>query len=131
MEKREAELKSAFFKALAGVLPRFYVLQYATAGAPDRSIVGAGKQTNWEFKHATPDFDSPGNQELMCQRLAVHGHCRYVVWQEHADGQFQRTLIVHPREVAGRQSWNLQPEEWTSGFDHAWLVERIRRAHGL
>jgi len=127
--KREGELKSAFGTELKR-LPGFYMFQIATAGWPDRGIVGAGRTTFWEFKHGTPDFDSPGNQELTCQRLALHGGwCRYVVWQENAKGVGQRTLIVHPREVAGRSNWNLQPESWCVGYDHRWLVNKIREAH--
>jgi hypothetical protein len=129
--KRESSLKSAFFKELRSQLPHFYVLQYATAAAPDRTIIGAGRQTNWEFKHGTPDFVSHGNQELLCCRLAVAGHCRYVVWQELANGTGQRTMIVHPRTVHERVSWRLDPEEWCVGYNHKWLVDRIKEAHKI
>jgi hypothetical protein len=39
-------------------------------------------------------------------------------------------MIVHPREVAGRTSWNLQPEAFCVGYNHRWLVEQIRKVHG-
>lgn len=129
--KREGELKSAFGAELKRRLPAFLVLYYATNGAPDREIVGAGKTTRWEFKHGTPDFYSPGDQELMCQRLAVQSHCRYVIWQETAKGVGQRTMIVHPREVANRSGWLFVPEAYCIGFNHRWLVEQIKLAHSL
>lgn len=127
--KREAELKSTLFDRLRQQLPTFYSFQIATAGWPDRGIVGCGRTTFWEFKHGTPDFDSPGIQELTCQRIAVASHCRYVIWQENSKGTGARTLIVHPREVAGRASWNIQPEAWCTGYNHDWLVKYIRKVH--
>ena len=127
MTKREGELKSAFSKELKRQVPGFYMLQYATNGAPDRSIIGAGRQTNWEMKHGTPDFASPGDQELLCCRLAHAAHCRYVVWWER--GVVQRTLIVHPKHVMGRESWNLEAEASCVGFDMRWLVGKVREAH--
>lgn len=127
--KREAELKSRFSEELKRQLPGFYVLQYATAGAPDRSIVGAGRQTNWEMKHATPEFRSPGDQELLCARLALISHCRYVIWWER--GSLQRTMIVHPLQIMNRISWNLEPESSCIGFDMRWLVDQVRKVHGL
>jgi len=84
--------------------------------------------TTWEFKHATPDFDSPGLQELTCMRLAASGHCRYVIWQESRHGSGKRTLIVHPDKVHDK---SLVHEDACVGFDHRWLVEYIRKAHGI
>ena len=127
--KQEAKLKADFGKELALQLPGFVMLSYATAGGPDRTILGHGRQTNWEMKHATPDFVSPGRQELICMRMAGAGHCRYVIWYEH-DGM-QQTMIVHPRMVHFRTGWNLEAEAWCIGFNHRWLVDQIRQAHGL
>jgi hypothetical protein len=125
--KYEAELKSLFYAELKRQLPGFYVLQYATNGAPDRSIVGSGRQTNWEGKHATPDFKSPADQELLCCRLAYAAHCRYIIWYEH--GEVQKTMIVHPMKVMHRRGRDLEAESWCVGFDMRWLVEQVRRAH--
>lgn len=127
--KREAELKSRFCAELLRQLSGFYILSYATNGAPDRSIVGAGFQSNWEAKHATPDFKSLGDQELMMCRMAVAGHARYIVWYE--KGAIQRTMIVHPKKVMHRTGWNLEAEASCSGFDMRWLVGEVRKAHGL
>jgi hypothetical protein len=129
MSKREAELKKGFTLAMKNELPRFYLLMLATAGAPDRVIVGGGKTTFWEFKHGTPAFDSPGRQELICMRLAIAGYCRYVVWQENAQGEDRRTLIVHPQQIRERKGWSLVEEDGCVGFDHKFLVSFIRKIH--
>ena len=127
--KREGELKSLFAKELKRQLPGFYMLQYSTNGAPDRSIVGAGRQSNWEAKHGCPDFISPADQELMCARMAQAAHCRYIIWHEARD--IQKTMIVHPLKVMNRVSWNLEAEAWCVGFDMRWLVNEVRKAHGI
>jgi hypothetical protein len=124
--KREGELKSLLAAELKR-LPRFYMLQYSTNGAPDREIVGAGITTRWEAKHATPDFLSPGDQELMCCRLAHAAHCRYIIWHEQRG--IQKTLIVHPLKIMHRDGWNLEAEAWCIGFDMKWLVQQIKDAH--
>lgn len=126
--KREAELKSQFRKTMHRMLPSFYLLEYATNGAPDREIVGNGISTRWEFKHATPTFKSPLDQELTCCRLAAAAHCRYVIWWE--SGPVQRTMIVHPLHVHKRTDWTLTEESGCAGFDMAWLVDQVRKAHG-
>lgn len=125
--KREAELKHLFGAELARQAPGFLVLAYATNGAPDRSIVGQGTQSNWECKHGTPAFRSPGDQELMCMRLAAAGHCRYIVWKE--TKSVQQTMIVHPREIHGRRGWNYTPEAWCVGVDMKWLVNEVLKEH--
>lgn len=129
--KREAELKSAFSRELRHQLPGFITLLLATAGAPDRAIVGGGYTTYLEFKHGTPTFDSPGNQELMCMRLARQGHCRYVLWQETSQGAHQRTMIVHPDAIHNRVDWKPVPESWCQGFNHQFVVEYLKKIHGL
>lgn len=129
MSKREGELKSRFGAELLRQAPGFQILQYSTNGAPDREIIGCGISTRWEFKHGTPDFKSPGDQELVCCRIAAVAHCRYVIWQENARGEAQRTLIVHPRRVMDRVGWNLVPNSWCQGFDMKWLVRQVLEAH--
>lgn len=128
--KREGELKAAFGRELKRVLPTFYVLLHSTGGAPDRSITGGGKTTLWECKHGTPDFESQGNQELLCERLSVAGYCRYVIWQEDAHGGGKRTMIVHPRGVRLRSGWHVVPEAFCVGYDMLWLVRYIAKVHG-
>ena len=125
MTKREAALKSAFFREFAQYFPHYYVLKHSNRAAPDCAIHGAGHVTTWEFKHGTPTFETKGDQVLFCMRLAVANHCRFVIWQEKADGN-QRTMIVHPRMV---HEGNLVPDAACVGFDHRWLVEQVRKAH--
>ena len=128
--KREGELKSAFATELKRQLPLFIILLHSSRAAPDRSITGNGKTTWWEFKHATPDFDSPGDQVLMCMRLAANGFCRYVIWWETSKGTDQKTMIVHPTTVFGLRSGEpLVAEAFCEGFDHKWLTEYIKKIH--
>lgn len=129
--KIEAELKQRFTKELKRQLPLFMILQYATAGAPDRELIYNGVTTRWEFKHATPSFDSSGDQELMCCRLAKAGHCRYVVWYQRRD--VKRTLIVHPRLVLGQHGniRDVASEAECVGFDMQWLVMQVMKAHRI
>ena len=129
MTKREGELKSLFASELKHQLSGFYMLRYATNGAPDRSIIGAGRQTNWEAKHCTPSFISPADQELLCCRMALASHCRYICWHEHQG--VQKTMIVHPLKVMHRTSWSLEAETWCVGFDMKWLVEQVKKAHSV
>lgn len=125
-DKRESALKAAFTRELKHRLPYFYSLIHATRAAPDRSITGMGGTSLWEFKHATPHFDSDRDQELMCMRLAQAGFCRYVIWLEERNEK--KTLIVHPRMVHTRQ-WKQQAEVWCEGFDQAFLVDYVLRIH--
>jgi hypothetical protein len=129
--KIEAQLKQQFTKELKRQLPGAVVLQYATNGAPDREVVYNGISTRWEFKHATPRFESPGIQELMCARLGAVSHCRYVIWHQWKD--VKRTLIVQPQSVIGQNGSgrNIEPEAFCSGFDMQWLVNEVRKAHGV
>lgn len=131
--KREAELKSQLFAELEEQYPGFLVLQYLTNGAPDRTIIGVGKQTNWEFKHGTPDFETPLLQALCCARIEIKSHCRYVIWHELRG--IKRTMIVRPRVIHARcidsNRVALEAEAWCTGFDHKWLVKEIVKAHGI
>lgn len=129
--KRESELKSSFFNELARRAPHAVVQGFTTAGSPDRSITLNGRTSHWEFKHGTPEFDSPGLQLLICRRLEVQGHCRYIIWQETSDGAAPRTLIVRPHVVKDRADWHVSPEAWHVGFDHRWLVTQVLAAHNL
>lgn len=128
--KREGELKSAFGAELRRQQPSFVTLLHVSAGAPDRSITGNGRTTMWEYKHGTPEFESPGLQELMCMRLEANGYCRYVVWQE-GTTEGPRTLIVKPSQVHHRLGWRLEAEAWCPGFNHHWLVACVAKVHNL
>ena len=133
ISKIEGELKRKFGVELKRQAPDFLSLRYETNGGPDREVVGLGKTTRWEFKHATPDFRSPGDQELTCARLAAIAHCRYVIWTEDRDGTNKRTWIVHPREVLGKKGKSLnivRIEDGCREFDMQWLVQYVLKEHG-
>lgn len=129
MSQREGELKSQFSTQMKLVLPEYIVQHFATAGSPDRSITGGGRTTHWEFKHGVPNFDCKGDQLLMCRRLNVQGHCRYVVWQEGGTGLGPRTLIVTPQAIHQRIGWTVKAEAICDGYNMSWLVEQVRKAH--
>lgn len=122
MSKREASLKSSLRDAFKSTIPMAVVLRHEdrfTAGIPDFSVTAA-KRTVWlEVKHGTPDFDSPGVQELMCTRLARNGYCWYVVYEER--NLQLKTLIIEPRKIATRE-----PQEWCEGFDHQFVANFVR-----
>lgn len=126
--KREAFLKSAFFRQLKQQAPELMVFQLATAGAPDRLIVGNGKTTFWECKHGTPTFALNGRQDLCCKRLADSAYCRYVVWLEDRYGSNKRTLIVHPYYIQ-QVLCGGGADDWSLGFNHQWLVKYIKQIH--
>ena len=130
MSKREGQLKSAFTAEFRRQHPQYLMLLLATGGGPDRLIVGNGKVSFWEFKHATPSFRSPGRQELVCLRLVEQDiHCRYVLWWENSSGWDQRTLIVEPHIIHERKERPLVAEAWCCGFNHPWLTNDIYRVH--
>ena len=129
MSKYEAKLKSDFFKELHLQLPTYLLLAQASAGAPDKGIVGNGLTSYWEFKHGTPGFTTTGNQTLFAMRLAQQSPCRFVIWQELSNG-LKYTMIVHPRQIHERRGWQVKPEYACDGFNHQWLVEQVRRVHG-
>lgn len=127
MPHREAELKSALFKQLLKMEPSFLVLQLATAGCPDREVIGNKRTSYYECKHGTPIFQSLGNQKLICQRFANQGfHCRYILWIEDRDGSNQHTRIVHPLQI---ESWTTESEHIFTGFDHQSVAEYILGVH--
>lgn len=134
IEKRESPLKSALMQLAKTQLPRFELLRHEdvrSSGHPDLSATGLDYTSWWEFKHATPDFESNALQELTCRRLNANGFCRYVIWQENAIDAHQRTLIVNPEAMSAREGWALQPEIWWMCFDHAKLLHYIKHVHIL
>jgi len=126
MAKREAELKRAFTQELKQQLPSYLVLLQATAGAPDRLIVGDNCVSAWEFKHADPNFTTDGNQVLFCRRLARQIPCFYVVYYEGKLGK--TTHIIHPEKI---EAWKFSDSCHTfiAGHDHKLLVRCIGSIH--
>ena len=137
MAKREADLKARFTRELKVQRPTWLSLLQGTAGAADRALVGEGRTSWLEMKHATPDFRSPGLQELMCKRLEEQSRCWYIIWAENAAGGEQRTLLVLPsklllvpRRSSGLKSaYALSHFDSCAGYDMKWLVRRIIELH--
>jgi len=106
IEKRENELKDAYWKRFEQMYPPsvYFAMQHQDvrkSGYPDSSLHGLGRSSHWEFKHATPNFSSPGIQEITCGRLARHSFsCLYVLFVE--VGNVLQTRIVHPRDIFGQ-----------------------------
>ena len=104
--KRENEIKQAYWQRFHELYPpsAYFATHHQDvrkSGYPDDSLHGFGKSSFWEFKHATPNFSSPGVQELTCARIARHGFsCLYVLFFESASRR--RTLIAHPRDVLSK-----------------------------
>lgn len=121
----EGTLKSALFQRLRQDEPAFIVLQLATAGAPDREVVGNKRTSYWECKYGKPQFISHGNQELMCQKLAYHGfHCRYVLWIDTGDEKW--TYIVNPFSI---RNYKTSFEYQFNGLSHRRVCDYIRQVH--
>lgn len=130
IKKQENILKEKCVAVLRQELPKYVVQvhqQVVGSGTPDLSIIGVGRTSWLEFKHATPDFESRGIQELQMLRLAAAGFARYIIWWE--DGKSphtQRTLIVHPRYL---KDYATMFEDSCVGFNHRFLADYVRKIH--
>lgn len=124
--RREHQLKAKLVELLRAAEPSWMVFPIEDRfrhGVPDLAVIGAGTTTWWETKHAAPEFDSEGIQELTMKRLARHSHARYIIWRETTE--VTETLIVHPRRM---NEWTMSPDR-IPGINHRWLVQEIRKAH--
>lgn len=134
MPKIEGDLKAAL-QAQAKVTlvgyHSFYVAGVGRDGIPDLVFNGRGRTSWWEVKHATPRFEGTEQQERECLLLSATSACRYLVYYEKADGSNKMTYIFHPREVQRKKGdlRTMTAEAWTTGHDHAWACEQIRRHH--
>lgn len=128
MGKDESGLKSALMREIKLSMPGAVALRHEdvrTAGIPDLSLTWRGKTSWWECKHATPDFAGTGIQKLTMLRLAGAGYARYIVWHEHKDETCKQTMIVCPRNIG-----TLTTEFACVGYNHRFIVECMRKAHG-
>ena len=58
-------------------------------------------------------------------RLAAAGYARYIIYWERRDGEFKKTMIVHPRHLH-----DLEPFASTAdGFNHKWIIDFIKQMH--
>src|SRR5687767_5806015 len=124
----ENDLNDRLRKKLELLLPSYLIMKHsdrAKSGWPDFSIVGRGVCSQWEVKLADPEFESPGIQELTCQRLAVLGYCRYIIF-DYREPNDPRTLIVHPLHI---KEWVTQRERFSVGLAFKMIADAIQAAH--
>jgi hypothetical protein len=125
----ENQLNQRMELRLKGLLPGYVIMKHnerAKSGWPDFSIVGNGACSQWEVKLADPTFDSPGIQELTCQRLAVAGYCRYIIF-DYRDALNPNTLILHPKDI---KVWAANTHErFSVGLAFNMIADYIKTAH--
>lgn len=93
-----------------------------THGIPDIIVSGNGRTSHWEVKHADPDFQSDGIQELTMKRLAHTGvPAHYLIFQT----PLKITYIVEPRHLA---VWETAGA-WMPGIDFDYVGDTIARIH--
>lgn len=102
IEKRETELRDAYFKRFDKLYPgpmyfRMHVQDVRTSGYPDTQLLGFGRATFWEFKHATPTFKTYGLQEITAQIIDSKTFCRYIIFVQDEVGA--SIWIVHPSQI--------------------------------
>lgn len=134
IEKREDELKAQFIAQFWKMFTKrqYFILQHQDmrkSGYPDIEIVGNKLDTHWEFKHGTPDFSSPGIQEITCRRIAKHAYCRYVIFFELYDRS--EIWIAHPDHVHRRNGKTnaIGCEHVIVGFDFRALCDHVHSIH--
>lgn len=129
--KRENELKARQCEVIRERMPGFVLQlhqQVRGSGTPDLSLDGLARTSWWEFKHATPDFKSPGIQEVTCCRLAAASFCRYVIFYD--DGRRKETQIVKPTDVRDRLDFrSIKVEFGWVGFKFEEVADFMRQVH--
>ncbi len=144
IKKREDELKAQLFDE-ARKLPTSYFLlpiqDVRKSGTPDFTFNGANRTSWWEVKHATPNFESPGIQEVTCHRLARTSFCRYIIYVDTAVKwatgikREKFAVILHPKFVfqqKGKLDWNAAlfiADAVFNRFDHEGIVQHMLKAH--
>ena len=125
MEDSEATLTQKLLAAM-GQLPdaeAFKINDRSTAGIPDCVVTWNGFTTWFEVKYANPKFKRRELQHLTLRRLyrANKQRARYVVY----DAVMNKVYIVAPKDL---ENWR-QSVVCCSGFEHAFVVDYIRRTH--
>lgn len=131
IEKEEDHHKAKLCTQIRGMMPGFVLQlhqQVRGSGTPDLSLDGLARSSWWELKHATPDFKSPGIQEVTCCRLAAASFCRYIIFFD--NGHRKETQIVRPVDVRDRSDFNsIRVEFGWAGFNYAAVADFMRKVH--
>lgn len=110
-----------------------------TAGVLDTPFIYSGKNyqgTTWlELKHVTPKkpFKSSGLQQANAIRMAEHGQCWYIVYEERKIGEeiggdpifSLTTYIIHPKLCR-----EFRKGDAGTGFNHYFVAEFLRSIYG-
>lgn len=133
LKKEEAKIKAAALKFIRAVLPGMFIIAHGENnrhGVADWSL-SMNTITSWlEVKHATPSFKSRGIQVITCQRLAMTGRCRYLIFQIDSVGN-KRTCIVHPKDVVFGVNSSFTIESAAQGYNYAFIVDYLKKVHAL
>tara|TARA_R110000824_G_scaffold167181_6_gene343982 strand:+ start:3446 stop:3844 length:399 start_codon:yes stop_codon:yes gene_type:complete len=122
----EATLKTALMKEMRAQLCGAVLFRHEdkyTSGIPDISTTFNGCTIWWEVKYAKPSIRDRGIQHFTCNELARNGKCFYIVYYQKKDEK--QTRIVHPQFIHD----GLTPIASTKGFNHSWVITRIKAAH--
>jgi hypothetical protein len=128
----ETGLTNELLKLMRRELRGFVIFKHADKfrhGVPDISVTS--HVTSWlEVKHADPGFDSKGIQELTMLRLANMGPAFYIIYAEPRGSYYPRqTMMILPTDIGRWEELRSDPLVLTQGFDHKWVVEKIRMLH--
>lgn len=131
MTVSEASLKGELVREIKRQLPGAVVMRHEDllrAGVPDMSVTWRGRTSWWEVKYANPRPRHRGLQTGVCQLLAVHGTCYFIIYSDNGH-EICDTIIVHPREVV-RSNWPYTGVARTSDHDHSFVAAFIKGKHG-
>lgn len=124
----EATLKGALVTKIREQIPGAMVFRHEdhfTAGIPDISVTWRYRTSWWEVKFANPNFKSLGIQELTMLRLSRAGIANYIIYRE-----LNRCQTVHIVEPSNLIIWEAAGSS-TMGFNHSWVIEKLKEIHGV
>ncbi|KKM23577.1 hypothetical protein LCGC14_1613800 [marine sediment metagenome] len=124
----EGDLTTDLVKACKKSMTGAVIIKHAdrsSYGIPDLSITWQKATTWWEVKFFNnKPFNSPEQQEIMCQKLSTQGHCHYVIYkQQYA---MRSILIVNPFHI---NEWDHAAVGAAAEFNHTWVAQFIHALH--
>lgn len=124
----ESTLKTHLATALRAGLQNAVVFRHEDmfqAGIPDISVTWHRCTTWLEVKYAHPRIGGKKLQQMRAMQLETEGRCWYVVYVEKRGVKL--TQIVRPSEID--TNLDIPDERTTTGFNHDFVVEFIRRRY--